>query len=303
MADRLLVFGWHNVEGSWAFPNAAGRGAVELARQFQLLKSLANVVPLAEALQDLTASLPLPPRAVAITFDDGYRDNLDMAVPLLRQLELPATFFLVPGILSGEIQAWWETLAWAFQRSSKRSINWEEKRLPLDGPVQRHRVFEGVAERLKLCNRAAREQAIEELVGALAPAGPGPRLFLDWDDARELARGGFTIGSHSEFHAILSQETPKEQHRDLLASRQQLERELQVPVDLFAYPNGRACDYDQDTMEAARQAGYSFAVTTISGSNRPATPPYEIRRSIVEPQVSGIGLVGRAVQGWLMTHK
>ena len=301
MGNRLLVFGWHNVEGSWSFPNADGRGAAQLARQLQLLKRLSTVVPLDRALQDLAAGRPLPPRAAAITFDDGYRDSLDVVVPLLNRLELPATFFLVPGILSGEVQAWWETLAWAFQRSRRRSITWEDRRLQLNGPAQRRLVFERIAERLKARDRAAREQATEELVAALAPAGPRPALFLDWEDAREVVRRGFTIGSHSEFHAILSHESPDEQQRDLLTSRQQLERELQVPVELLAYPNGRVCDYNKDTMEAARHAGFSFAITTRIGCNRLETPRYEIRRCMIGPEVSAMGLLARAVKAWLTT--
>ena len=297
--NRLLIFGWHNVEGSWSFPNAPGRGAAQLARQLRLLKRLATVVPLSKALHDLAAGRRLPRRAVAIVFDDGYRDNLEVALPLLAQLELPATFFLVPGILSGEVHAWWELLAWALQRSGRSSINWEDRRLRLDGPVQRLRVFEGIAEQLKLRDRAAREQATEELVAALAPPGPRPALFLDWDHARELVGAGFAVGSHSQFHAILARESPEEQRRDLIASRLQLEQELQVPVDLLAYPNGRVCDYDQNTVEAAKHAGFSFAITTRFGFNGLDTPPYEIRRSVVAPQVVGTGLMSRAVWAWL----
>lgn len=155
---------------------------------------------------------------------------------------------LVPEILSGEVEAWWEILAWAFQRSRNRSIEWEDSRLQLDGPVQRRVVFERIAERLKVRNRVVRQEATEELVAALAPEGPRPALFLNWDGACRLPRGGFTIGSHSEFHAVLSQESPEEQRRDLLASRQRLQHELQVPVDLLAYPNGRGCNYDQNTV-------------------------------------------------------
>jgi hypothetical protein len=174
----------------------------------------------------------------------------------------------VPEILSGEVEAWWEILAWAFQRSRNRSIEWEDSRLQLDGPVQRRVVFERIAERLKVRNRVVRQEATEELVAALAPEGPRPALFLNWDGACRLPRGGFTIGSHSEFHAVLSQESPEEQRRDLLASRQRLQHELQVPVDLLAYPNGRACNYDQNTVGVAQQAGYSGSTPSsmVSGS-------------------------------------
>jgi peptidoglycan/xylan/chitin deacetylase (PgdA/CDA1 family) len=249
------------------------------------------VVPLAEALHDLAAGRRLPARAMALTFDDGYRDNVEIAVPILQRLRLPATFFLVPAMLSGEVHAWWELLAWAVQNSSRAEVTWGGRRVPLESAEQRHRWFDGVAEQLKAVDRTAREQAVAELVAALVPAGtPSDRMFLDWDGARELVRAGFTVGSHSRFHAILARETPEEQRRDLAESRRALERELQVPVELLAYPNGRRCDYNADTISAARQAGYSFALTTLDGHNRPHTPPYEIRRSCIWPHYGLLGV-------------
>src|SRR6266550_9463146 len=112
MSCRLRIFLWHNVDASWSFPSRSGTGPRGMERQFRFLRRVANVVPLRDALEALADGRDLPPRAVAITFDDGYRDNLEIAVPLLQRLGLPATFFLVPGILSGAVQPWWEALGW-----------------------------------------------------------------------------------------------------------------------------------------------------------------------------------------------
>src|SRR5687768_2534006 len=115
MGGRLLILCWHNIEPTWSFPGTsaeAGRRGFE--RQVRFLRRWANVVPLRPALADLVEGRPLPPRAVALTFDDGYLDNYTVASPILRAAGLPATFFLVPGFLSGTAQAWWEDLGWAF---------------------------------------------------------------------------------------------------------------------------------------------------------------------------------------------
>jgi peptidoglycan/xylan/chitin deacetylase (PgdA/CDA1 family) len=289
--NRLFVYAWHNVEGTPCFPNAPGRGVRQLRWQLDLLRRLGTVVPLAEALRDLAAGVPLPARAVALTFDDGYRDNLDLAAPLLERLGLPATFFLVPAMLSGRVGAWWETLAWAVAGTSRTEIPWRAGTVALDTEPRRRGWFDEVAEQLKGTDRAARERTVARLVATLDPAGEPPRrLFLDWDGARGLVRRGFAIGSHSEFHAILSRETAVEQRRDLVASRQELRRELDVPVELLAYPNGRRCDFDDDTVAAARHAGYAFALTTMTGHNGPRTPPYEIRRACVWPHHGPLGV-------------
>ncbi len=292
MSKRLFIFAWHNIDGTWCFPNAPGRGPRQFERQLRWLKRVGTPVPLTEALHDLAHGRELPPRAFAITFDDGYRDNVDLAVPILERLRLPATFFLVPSFLSGEVGAWWEVLAWAAHRGRRDQVNWNGESTSLRTAQQRRHWFDDTAERLKHIDRAAREQAVKELVEALEPAGAAPeQLFLGWDGARELVRSGFDIGSHSQYHAILAQESPDEQRRDLAESRRQLEQGLGVRIDVLAYPNGRGCDYDPHTVVAAQQAGYSFAVTTMDGHNTRATPPYDLRRACAWPHHGTLGVL------------
>ena len=116
MTDRLLIVAWHNVERTWNYPAAPGAGAAGFEHQLRRLQRLGTIVPLAPSLRQLTTGQPLPPRAIALTFDDGYRDNLEVGAPVLERLGLPATFFLVPGILDGTVSPWWETVAWAVRQ-------------------------------------------------------------------------------------------------------------------------------------------------------------------------------------------
>jgi peptidoglycan/xylan/chitin deacetylase (PgdA/CDA1 family) len=295
MGDRLLVLGWHNVGSTWLFPSRPGAGRRGLERQLRFLRRSTNVVDLRQALNGLATGRPLPTRAVAITFDDGYRDQLELAVPMLERLGLPATFFLIPGVLSRTVRPWWELVAWAFMRASRDAIAWEGTTMALRTPAERRAALLAVIEQLKRHAGAERETALEELTDALAPAGDpsDDQMFLDWDGARRLARGRLTVASHTFHHGILSQEDERTQRDDLLMSRQQLERELGVPVDLLAYPNGRLGDYDQTTMAAARQAGYTHAVTTMPGWNRRSTPSYEVLRFVQQPErgVPGLAIV------------
>lgn len=289
--SRLLVLSYHNVDGTWCFPSRPGTGRRGLERQFQVLRHLARVVPLDRALGDLAEGRPLPRRAVAITFDDGYRDTLEFAAPLLARLDLPATTFLVPGILSGQVDPWWERLGWAFTTGRAAALDFEGQHLTLRDVAARRRAFRFVAEGLKRRDRRQREEATDQLVQELSPAGAyhAGALFCDWGDARGLVRAGMAIGSHSMYHAILSEESGEVQHADLLESRKLLEAELDVPIDLFAYPNGTTRDYNPATITAAGAAGYTHAVTTRDGWNRPSTPPYEIRRFVMYPERGATG--------------
>lgn len=234
----------------------------------------------------------MPHRAVAISFDDGYRDNLSLALPVLQRWNIPATFFLVPGLLDRRIDAWWEVLGWAFARGRSPSVEWEGRRMSLTSTADRQKHFNSVAQELKTVDDDTRTAAVEELAARLDPVGerPNGELFLDWEDARALVRGGHAIGSHSDRHQILSQETPEAQSRALGTSRVRLQQELDVDVRLLAYPNGRRQDYDASTLGAVAGAGYSFACTTVDGWNDRSTPPFEIRRTVIYPERGLVGL-------------
>ncbi|GGS83025.1 hypothetical protein GCM10010156_47110 [Planobispora rosea] len=283
MTSRLTIFGWHNVESTWCFP-VSGSGVAGLEGQLRRLRRMANVVPLERALDALHAGEPLPPRAVALCWDDGYRDNLELAVPVLEKLELPATFFLVPGLLSGDDRAWWEIAGWAFARSGRETVQWRGETYATRGPAGRS-AYGRASDRLRVMTAAERAVALEELVERLVPEGtPGDgRLFLDWDGARELVRRGFSVGSHTMRHVTLAQETPEDQTEDLRRSRQILERELDVPIRTVAYPFGQADAVSRATEDAAAEAGYSHGLTTEFGWNAATTPGTHGRRIMLDP--------------------
>jgi peptidoglycan/xylan/chitin deacetylase (PgdA/CDA1 family) len=285
VTDRLLILAWHNVEATWYYPAPPGAGMRGLARQLRRIKRFANVVPLASALDSLGQGRPLPHRAVALTFDDGYLDNLRLAVPLLEQLDLPATFFLVPDLLSRRASPWWETLAWAFTSSGKTAVTWGGRPLGTRGRAGQQS-FLWAAEQLKMLDHVGLEQAIAEVLELLEPEGRPPdlhELFLDWDGAGQLVRHGFPIGSHTLRHAVLSRETPDAQTRDLAMSRTWLEDELDTPVELVAYPSGTRADYDAYTMRAARAAGYRYGLAAHAGICSPPALPYAVPRFVMQP--------------------
>jgi peptidoglycan/xylan/chitin deacetylase (PgdA/CDA1 family) len=222
---------------------------------------------------------------VALTFDDGYRDNLEIAAPALNELDLPATIFLLPELLDGDLDPWWERLAWAFARTSAPAVAFEDSLLPLGDAAAKASSLDRIEAQLKLRTDAERRSAVAQLAEALQPAGQYATgdLFLGWDGARDLVRAGIAIGSHTCGHAILARETVEDQRRDLRLSRKRLQDELGLAVDTLAYPNGQIGDYNAATVDAARSAGYANAVTAWGLVNRPGVDPFEVRRRIVTP--------------------
>jgi len=297
MSQRLLVLCWHNIDPTWAFdgtsPEVARR---KFASQVRFLRRWATVVPLRSALEDLAAGRPLPRRAVALTFDDGYLDNATVAAPVLRDAGLPATFFLVPGFLSDTSRVWWEELGWAFAHATAPVLDWDGERYDTSTPAARRTVAASVADSLKLIDRSDREAAVTELRGRLAAEGPEPpaRQFMDWDEARRLVEHGHDVGSHTCAHPILSRETDAAQAAELTDSRRALEAHFDRPVDVLAYPNGRAQDYTAATLDLVREAGYAYAVTTHPALANPGSSAIEIPRILVDAETDPKQLARRA---------
>jgi peptidoglycan/xylan/chitin deacetylase (PgdA/CDA1 family) len=300
VSRRLTIIGYHNVEGTHYFDAAAGQGTRGFRQQLQLLRRTMNVVELGTAARAWAEGRDLPMRSICITFDDGYRDSLDVAAPVLEQYSLPATFFLIPAFVSRESHAWWERLSWCVLGASVPALHWQGRVIPLGERESRVDLVEELAADVKALSRSERERAVEEMVEQLAPVGEPYRedLFLDWDQSRALVRRGFEVGSHSYRHAILSRETPAEQADDLSRSKKLLESELDAPIDGLAYPNGEHGDFTTETYDALRLAGYTHAVTTIPGLNRPTTPPFELRRVVISPATGPRGLLEGLARTW-----
>jgi peptidoglycan/xylan/chitin deacetylase (PgdA/CDA1 family) len=304
MGRRLLVLGWHNIDPTPYAPAAPCAGRQGFERQLAVLDRIATVVPLAEAVDTLAAGGSLPPRAVALTFDDGYADWLDAAVPALDGRGMHGTFFLVSDILSRRVTAWWEDLADAVDRAEVAHVEWAGRTHDLSTRRARHATHQALKRELKLVDGASRAAAVEAIAERIAPAPPPrPPLFLDWDGARALAATGHGIGSHTVTHAILAREEPEAQLAELVESRRALEEGLGQTVDLLAYPNGNDGDYDERTMAFAEQAGYRAAITTRAGLAGSNASPFAMRRVLVTPHTDVGGLlakVGRAIRnrGW-----
>lgn len=281
----LTVACWHNVEGTWNSPSEPGLGPEGLWKQLRAISRWGTPVSLGWGLDRLARRLPLPARAVALSFDDGYADNASIAVPLLERLCLPATFFLTPALLSREMDPWWETLSWAVREARAAHVNIGGSLAPLGTDAERAQALRRLLLSMKGIPAAERETAIASLVEALEPTGSArtDEMFMDWDDARAAVARGIEVGSHTERHPILSEEDPAEQLRDLETARRRLQSELGVDAALLAYPNGGPEDVNGSAVDAAVRVGHTHGLTTTGGINTPGTDPFSIRRILITP--------------------
>jgi peptidoglycan/xylan/chitin deacetylase (PgdA/CDA1 family) len=226
-----------------------------------------------------------PPRPfLAITFDDGQRDNFEHARPALAAAGLAATFFAPLDAVDGDQPLWHDRLGFAAARLLQRERTAALALLGPPGAVERPGaapvpdaalVGQAIqqAKRLAPGERVALVARLEARLGESArPPWDG---LMSWDQLRALARDGHEVGSHSLSHPILTLVDDAQLEREVAGSRLRLEAELQRPCESFCYPNG---DCDERVAAAVRQAGYRRAVLTRWGANPAGTDPLRLAR-------------------------
>jgi peptidoglycan/xylan/chitin deacetylase (PgdA/CDA1 family) len=236
-------------------------GAHTLAAQLRYLSRNFNVVSLETMVNRLIDGALPRPNEIVLTFDDGLRNNFTVVYPLLREFQIPATFFVCPALVESGTWLWNHEMRCRLQMLSAAAL--AELRIKLLAPGTS---VEGITEWMKTLRLAQRNKAEDIVRQATPDFHPSPRQraafdMMNWEDLLSLDPGLVTVGSHTLSHPILTSLTAEEIAEELLESRRVLEQRLQRAVDFFCYPNG---SYDERAYHAAKET-YRAAVTTETG--------------------------------------
>ena len=232
-----------------------------------MLKSVFNVLPLADAVGRLQRG-ELPARAAAITFDDGYADNVTHALPILQKHGLHATFFIATGYLNGG-RMFNDTVIEAVRHSTRETLDLADLGLgthTLDGAATRAEAIRRILPRVKYLPPDAREGVAAE-IAARAGVGTLPDdLMMTTAQLRALHAAGMEIGGHTSRHPILARLDAQTACDEIVAGKRWLEETLGSRVRLFAYPNGKPeADYLPAQAALVRELGFDAAVSTARG--------------------------------------
>jgi peptidoglycan/xylan/chitin deacetylase (PgdA/CDA1 family) len=252
--------------------------ASDFASQMDLVASCFNVLPLSEALARLE-SRSLPSRALSVTFDDGYADNLTVATPIMRERGIRPTVFVATGYLDGGLMfndAITEAVRAAPEQLDLGDLGFGLLELP-DVAARRATIRRLVGE---LKYRPADERG--EMAGEIfrrAGATHPREMMLTSGQVRALRDAGVEIGAHTATHPILTRLSPEAAREDIARSRHVLEGLLGEPVRLFAYPNGRPVeDYDARHVAMVRDLGFSAALSTAWGAAHAGCDRFQVPR-------------------------
>lgn len=243
---------------------------------------------------DLTAAgMPLPPRSLVVTFDDGHSDNFVSAFPILRATGVPATIFLSTDYIGSRAPYWFDLVARRFHCAPAGGI--ELSSVPFTASlvdVRSRRDATGrLLSQLKRVPNAVRLACLAELEARLPIArlgfGHDEPHSLTWDQVREMSAAGIEFGSHTLSHPILTQLEDAELRRELYESREIIRRETGQSVDVIAYPIGKKFAFDERVIRISRECGYQLGVSYETGVDAwPCATPYALRRLAVERYTS-----------------
>ncbi len=286
---RAVVLRYHSVGDGEGPPPAYLEPSLcvdlgAFVEQMRLLRERYRPVSMDEVVDAVEGRRELPAGAVAVTFDDGYRDNYTNALPVLRQYGIPATFYVTAGCIDSGEALWTCRLRYAFVASPRRAVRFPGApggMLDLGSPEARSAAFARAVAVVKSAGANEGETLLRELEAELEVSDYGALrgAMVSWDELRVMAAAGMTIGAHTLTHPNLPGLPVERAEMEIAGSKALIECRLGVRVRHFAYPNGRGRSHVNGRVrELVRAAGFRSATTSIEGPVRPGDDPFALRR-------------------------
>lgn len=277
---RLSIFAYH---GIWDTDDVCRDEAISVEQfdwQMRLLSRVFNIIPLKQAIAAMENGT-LPKRAVVLTFDDGYENNLSVALPVLQKYRVPATFFITASAVQQGVM-WNDLVKEAIYRCDKAELNMPELGLEQVGicsTAEKSELIDQLLEKLKAMRLQQQREAVA-LICQRTGITPERRLMLTEQQLRQFASTeGVTVGCHTFYHPMLSVCSQDEVMADLQASKAYLQEIVGEPVDYFAYPYGKyGKHFFAEHVNLVVKAGFKAAVTTDWGVNEPDDSYYLLKR-------------------------
>lgn len=289
-APRLVIVRHHRIYDDTARPLyrlGVARSVFE-AQLDTLVGAGLTPVTVAEGLAGLSAGRP--GTRVALSFDDGYADNVTLALPALVARGARASFYLTAGWIESRATPWWDVLAGMLARTRQPRLVWAAPDgtldLPLDRPDCRTRALQALLPRLRL-NPEHQAERLASLAHALGEPAEAACELATWQQCAALGAAGMETGAHTLHHPFLSLLSPEQQRAEIEGSIERIDQRLGVRPRGLAYPAG---DHDATTVAVARAAGLAYAVTTRTGDNATGAEPFTLhRRGLSEGACLGPG--------------
>lgn len=257
----------------------------DFEKQVAYLSKNYNVISLDEIVERVARRESLR-RCVAITFDDGFKDNYENAYPILKKYNIPATIFLITGDIENGTAPWFIKLRYIFMRTEKTHFqlraHGEIATFPMRTREEKYFASKKAMvclkdsadeKKLLLLDNLCEKLSVDEFDGL-------NNLMLDWNQIKDMSRNNISFGAHTVTHPILNRITSEVVENEIKKSKESIEAIIGKPVTAFAYPFGKKTEYSNKIFEVLRKFGFKCSVTSEYGTNDFHTNLFELRRSL-----------------------
>jgi peptidoglycan/xylan/chitin deacetylase (PgdA/CDA1 family) len=256
------------------------------ARQMAFLRRHFRLLSIDELAEHLRSGRPLPSRSCVVTFDDGWRDNFEHALPILRGQQVPAVIFVATDYIGSADCFWQERLARLLFNAFKQGGAARElvertvaaTNLAESSPSEQRRIIRDAVDAMKKLPQSeiqAIEARVKQNVGGASP-DLGDDRFMDWNQVAALTRGTrVNVGAHGCSHTPLTRMPAERAAHELDEAGKRVAAVVGVPTISIGYPNG---NYDDTVVRLTRAAGYQLGFTTDKGLVGEIRDPFKLPR-------------------------
>jgi peptidoglycan/xylan/chitin deacetylase (PgdA/CDA1 family) len=276
--DEVPILAYHRILDSWTehdYPfdlDLISASREDFKWQMQFVAEHYSPITFATLIESLKTRSKLPPRPIIVTFDDGFDDNFHVAFPVLKDLKMPATFFISTGYIDQARTFWFDWLHYLGKQAlpvcGLRFGDFECARTTAEKTAGAIDALFAYAKRLPDAALRSNLQTLETDLGVAYPPRGFPQSFpLTWDQVREMSAGGMEFGSHTVSHPILANLSSEALAAEMVQSKLQIEKQIGEPTEILSYPNGDAKAFDAKVIAAAKRAGYYLGASYLNGTN------------------------------------
>ena len=295
VASDLRILAYHRVmdiesEDAFAFDlDLVSASGQQFREQMAWLKRHYEPIRFRDVIEAWEQGRSLSSKSVIVTFDDGYDDNYRIAFPILRELEMPATFFVSTGHVESTLAFAYDWFVHMLLQSASTRLCIAELHIDEAMPVtqsERRKLASRLLDRMKWLDAGLQAKVIERLECEWAmPRKPGHADCrpMNWDQLREMHVAGMEIGSHGIWHNMLAKLPAQSMRTEVAESKRAIDRELGTDTQAISYPVGGQDAYDNAVIEAVRGSGYRVGCSYVAGTSKvPRQPEFELRRLPIE---------------------
>lgn len=273
-------WGIFNYRKKFITPGAFRKQMVWIKKKFEIL-------PLSRLVELIVSQKGFPKRSIAITLDDGYKNNFDYVFPILQELNIPATIFLTTDFVDQKGPLWVDMLEYAIGNTSLPSfiltVYGKEKNFKTSSFEEKRQTDNFLRSYLKKISRNDANILLESIIEKTGKdlrktIASSPYKALDWKEIRQMQDNGIAFGSHTLSHPILSNINYFEQEGEILLSKKRLDENGITPLPIFAYPNGQPQDFTKDTVNILKKTGFIASLTTLTGAVESDSDPFMLPR-------------------------